>query len=277
MSILDKLKQNRKSSPDHEMSFWDHLGELRRRLIRIVVSVLVMAILAFINRDFVFDKVILAPKDGDFITYRWLCRLGEWLHVDSLCMTETHIKLINYNLSGQFMTHMTISLVAGLILAMPYVFWQLWLFVKPALYEKERKYARSAVFIMSGLFVIGVLFSYYFMVPWTLNFLGTYQVSSLVDNQIALSSYISTVISVILSVGAVFELPVVIFVLAKIGLITPGFLKRNRKYAFIVVLIVAAIITPPDVFSQIIVTIPLWALYEASIIVANRVSPKESE
>jgi len=277
MSIFNKLKQNRKNSPDHEMSFWDHLGELRRRLIRIVVSVLVMAILAFINRDFVFDKVILAPKDGDFITYRWLCRLGEWLHVDSLCMTETHIKLINYNLSGQFMTHMTISLVAGLILAMPYVFWQLWLFVKPALYEKERKYARSAVFIMSGLFVVGVLFSYYFMVPWTLNFLGTYQVSTLVDNQIALSSYISTVISVILSVGAVFELPVVIFVLAKIGLITPGFLKRNRKYAFIVVLIVAAIITPPDVFSQIIVTIPLWALYEASIIVANRVSPKETE
>jgi len=136
-------------------------------------------------------------------------------------MSETHIKLINYNLSGQFMTHMTISMVAGLIMAMPYIFWQMWQFIKPALYEQERRYARIAVFIMSALFIVGVLFSYFFMVPWTLNFLGTYQVSTLVENQIALSSYISTVISVILSVGATFELPVVIFVLAKVGIITP--------------------------------------------------------
>lgn len=257
-----------------EMTFWDHLAELRKRLIRIVLAVIAMAVLAFIERDIIFDKIILAPKDGEFITYKWLCQLGEFLHVDSLCMTDTHIKLINFNLSGQFMTHMTISMVFGLILAMPYIFWQLWQFVKPALYEKERKYARTAVFIMSALFIVGILFSYFFMVPWTLNFLGTYQVSSMVDNQIALSSYISTVTSVVLSVGLVFELPVVIYVLAKVGLITPAFLTKNRKYAFVLVLILAAIITPPDVFSQIIVTIPLWALYEASIIVARRVAPK---
>ncbi len=249
MSLKEKIFKGKSADTGKEMTFWDHLGELRKRLVRIVLAVLVMAIAAFLNRDIIFDKIILAPKDGEFITYKWLCQLGEWLHVDSLCMTDTHIELINFNLSGQFTTHMTISMVAGLILAMPYIFWQLWQFIKPALYEKERKYARSAVFVMSFLFLVGILFSYFFMVPWTLNFLGTYQVSTMVANQIALSSYISTVVSVILSVGLVFELPVIIFVLSKVGLVTPAFLIRNRKYAFVLVLIIAAIITPPDVFS----------------------------
>jgi len=274
MSLKEKLKL-RNPDPNKEMSFWDHLGELRRRMFRIIIVLLVTAIVAFLNREIIFDRIILAPKDGSFITYQWLCKLGDFLSMESLCLKETRINLINYNLSGQFMTHMTISIVAGLILAMPYVFWQMWQFIKPALYEKERLYARKAVFIMSFLFLLGILFAYYFLVPWTLNFLGTYQVSTMVDNKIALSSYISTVVSVVLSVGLVFELPVVIYVLAKVGLITPEFLKRNRKYAFILVLIIAAIITPPDVFSQIIVTIPLWALYEASIIVAKRVAPKQ--
>jgi sec-independent protein translocase protein TatC len=277
MSEKETDDKSKKRQSSKEMTFWEHLGELRKRLIRIVLSVLLMSIVAFINRDIIFDKIILAPKDGDFITYQWLCKLGAWLNVESLCMTDTHIKLINFNLSGQFMTHMTISMVVGLILAMPYIFWQVWQFIKPALYERERKYARTAVFIMSALFIVGVVFSYFFMVPWTLNFLGTYQVSALVENQIALNSYISTVVSVILSVGATFELPVVIFVLAKLGIISPQFLIKNRKYAFVIVLIIAAIITPPDVFSQIIVTIPLWALYEASIIVAKRVSPRDEE
>jgi sec-independent protein translocase protein TatC len=169
---------------------------------------------------------------------------------------------------------MTISMFAGLILSAPIIIYQLWQFVMPALYDKEKRYARQAVFVMSLLFFIGVLFSYYFMVPWTLNFLGTYQVSTLVANQISLSSYISTVTSTILSVGVVFELPVVVYVLSKLGIITPGFMKKNRKYAFVIILILAAIITPPDVFSQILVTIPLYSLYEISILVSKRVSPK---
>jgi len=274
MSLKEKLKL-RNNDPNKEMSFWDHLGELRRRMFRIILVFLAMAILAFINREIIFDTIVLAPKDGSFITYHWLCKLGDFLNMESLCLKETRIILINYNLSGQFMTHMTISMVAGLILAMPYIFWQMWQFIKPALYEKERLYARKAVFIMSLLFLMGILFAYYFLVPWTLNFLGTYQVSTMVDNKIALSSYVSTVVSVVLSVGLVFELPVVIYVLAKVGLITPEFLIRNRKYAFVLVLILAAIITPPDVFSQIIVTIPLWALYEVSILVAKRVTLKQ--
>ena len=257
------------------MSFWDHLEELRKRLIRSVLAWIALSTLAFTQRDIIFDKIILAPKDGNFITYQWLCKLGEWLNMDSLCMKSLSINLINYNMSGQFMTHMTISMVAGLILAVPVVFFQIWQFIKPALYEKEKKYAGVAVFIMSGLFLLGILFAYYFMVPWTLNFLGTYQVSTLVANQIALDSYISTVVSVVFSVGLVFEMPVVVYVLARLGILTPKFLRTNRKYAFVIVLIVAAIITPPDVFSQMMVTLPLWILYEASIIVASRVAPKE--
>ncbi|MEI6749270.1 MAG: twin-arginine translocase subunit TatC [Bacteroidota bacterium] len=267
----------KKSGPAKEMSFWEHLEELRKRLIRSVLAWIALSSLAFMERDIIFDKIILAPKDSNFITYRWLCKLGAFLHVDSLCLPPMSIKIINYNLSGQFMTHMTISMVAGLILAVPFIFYQVWQFIKPALYEKERRYAYVAVYVMSGLFMIGITFSYFLMVPWTLNFLGTYQVSASVANQIALDSYISTVVSVVFSVGIVFELPVVVYVLAKLGILTPAFLKKNRKYAFIFVLIVAAIITPPDVFSQIIVTIPLWALYEVSIIVANRVAPKEED
>jgi sec-independent protein translocase protein TatC len=259
----------------NEMTFWEHLTELRKRLIRVLLAVMTLSVVAFIYSRFIFDKILLAPKSSDFITYRWLCSLGKLLHVDSLCLQKMNLEIINLNLSGQFMTDMTISMFAGVLLATPYIFWQAWQFIKPALYEKEQRYARSAVFVMSALFFIGVLFSYFFMVPWTLNFLGTYQVSSSVSNQIALSSYISTVVSVILSVGAVFELPVVVFVLAKIGIMSSDFLKRNRKYAFVIVLIVAAIITPPDVFSQIIVTMPLWLLYEVSILVAKRVEPKD--
>jgi sec-independent protein translocase protein TatC len=273
----ESARKKPKSSPGKEMSFWDHLEELRKRLIRSVLAWVALSVLAFTQRDIIFDKIILAPKDGTFITYRWLCQLGELLNVDSLCMKTLSIHLINYNLSGQFMTHMTISMVVGLILAVPYLFYQIWAFIKPALYEKERKYASKAVFVMSALFMLGITFAYFFMVPWTLNFLGTYQVSSSVANQIALDSYISTVVSVVFSVGLVFELPVVVFVLAKIGILSPSFLKKNRKYAFVIVLIVAAIITPPDVFSQMMVTLPLWILYEASIIVASRVAPKEED
>lgn len=238
-----------------------------------ILAWVVMTTVAFVYSRFIFDKILLAPKDTTFVTYRWLCRLGELIHVDSLCLPPMTLSIVNLNLSGQFMTDMTVSMFAGLILGSPFIIYQLWQFVMPALYVKERRYARRAVFVMSFLFVLGVLFSYYFMVPWTLNFLGTYQVSSSVVNQISLSSYISTVTSTILGVGVVFELPVVVYVLAKIGIVTPKFLKANRKYALVIILIIAAIITPPDVFSQTIATIPLYALYEISILVAIRVTP----
>lgn len=255
------------------MTFWEHLTELRKRLFRMILAWFVMSVIAFIYSRFIFDKILLAPKEPDFITYKWLCQLGKLIHAENLCLPPMSLTIINLNLSGQFMTDMTVSMFAGLIIGSPFIIYQLWQFIMPALYDKERRYARRAVFIMSFLFIIGVLFSYYLMVPWTLNFLGTYQVSSMVVNQISLSSYISTVTSTILGVGVVFELPVVVYVLAKIGIITPALLKNNRKYAFVIILIVAAIITPPDVFSQMIVTVPLYALYEISVLVAVKVAP----
>lgn len=270
-------KKKLKSSPTKEMSFWDHLEELRKRLIRSALAWVALSMLAFTQRNIIFDKIILAPKDGTFITYRWLCQLGEWLHMESMCMKNLSIHLINYNLSGQFITHMTISMVTGFILAVPFIFYQIWQFIKPALHVKEKMYAGKAVFVMSILFLIGILFAYFFIVPWTLNFLGTYQVSSSVANQIALDSYISTVVSVVFSMGLVFELPVVVFVLAKLGIVKPSFLKKNRKYALVLVLILAALISSPDVFSQMIVALPLWILYEASIMVASKFAPEEVE
>jgi sec-independent protein translocase protein TatC len=272
-ALLKKKARKQNEDSEKEMTFWDHLTELRKRLFRMILAWFVMTIVAFIYSRFIFDKILLAPKDSTFITYRWLCQLGKLIHVDSLCLPPMSLSIINLNLSGQFMTDMTVSMFAGLILGSPFIIYQLWQFVMPALYVKERRYARRAVFVMSFLFIVGVLFSYYFMVPWTLNFLGTYQVSTLVVNQISLSSYISTVTSTILGVGIVFELPVVVYVLAKIGIVTPALLKNNRKYAFVIILIIAAIITPPDVFSQMIVTIPLYSLYEISVLVAKRVAP----
>jgi sec-independent protein translocase protein TatC len=274
---LAALLKKKKTKPDDdsgkEMSFWDHLTELRKRLFRMIFVWVAMTTVAFIYSRFIFDKILLAPKESTFITYRWLCKLGQLIHVETLCLPPMSLSIINLNLSGQFMTDMTVSMFAGLILGSPLIIYQLWQFIMPALYVKERRYARRAVFVMSFLFIIGVLFSYYFMVPWTLNFLGTYQVSSMVVNQISLSSYISTVTSTILGVGVVFELPVVVYVLAKIGIVTPELLKNNRKYALVIILIIAAIITPPDVFSQTIVTIPLYGLYEISVLVAKRVAP----
>lgn len=254
-----------------EMSFWGHLEALRGHLFRSAAVIITFAIVAFLNKEIIFDKIILAPKDSDFISNQLLCKLGEWLKITGLCLGDYNIELINLNLSGQFSTHMSISFFAGLILAFPYVIWEIWRFLKPALYENERKHSRGAVFIMTILFLTGISFSYFVLVPLTLNFLGTYQVSNLVANQISLSSYISTLVSVTFSVGLVFEFPVFVYFLARVGIISVDFLRRTRKYMIVVILIIAAIITPPDIFSQILVSIPLLGLYEISILVAARI------
>lgn len=263
--------------PVEEMSFWGHLDALRGHLFRSALAIIVLGIVAFINREFIFDTLILAPKEPEFITNRLLCRLGEWAGVPSLCLGNLNLQIININLSGQFTTHMYISMFAGLIAAVPYVIWEIWRFIKPALYENERRHSRGAVWVMSLLFILGILFSYYLIVPLTLNFFGTYQVSESINNQIALSSYISTVVSVTFSLGVVFELPVFVYFLTKVGIITPEFLARNRKYMLVILLTISAIITPPDVISQILVCIPLYGLYELSILTARRVARKRRE
>jgi sec-independent protein translocase protein TatC len=274
------LNKNQNKNGEKEMSFWEHLEELRWHLFRAVLVLFSLAIVAFIFREFIFDEVILAPKNPDFFTYKILCKLGELISVDSLCLGDIDLKIINITMAGQFTTHLYISFIAALVVAFPYIIWEIWSFVRPALLPKEKKYSRGAVFFSTLLFILGMLFSYYLIVPLTVNFFSTYQVSESVANNITLSSYIGTVVSVTLATGLVFELPIFVFFLSKVGIITPAFMKRNRKYVLIILLTISAIITPPDIASQILVTIPLMLLYEFSIYVSARViknKPGETE
>ncbi len=247
------------------MHFLDHLEALRWHLVRSAAAIVVFAIAAFLNTGILFDKVILAAKNPDFWTYRMMCLLSERFNID-FCIDKIPFTLINIDMSGQFTTHIYVAFVTGFVLAFPYFIWEMWRFIKPALTTTERSYSRGIVFFSSVLFIAGVLFGYYIISPLSINFLGSYQISEQVANQISLSSFISTVTMLTLSSGVVFELPVVIYFLSKIGLVTPAFLKAYRKHAMIVILIIAAIITPsPDVTSQILVAIPLFLLYEVGI------------
>lgn len=268
---------NKKTGTEGEMTFLQHLEELRWHIIRAILAVVAGAILAFLFKNIIFDKVILAPNTPDFISNRLLCQLAEKVNVPALCINQNPVELISIKMSGQFTTHINISLVAGLILAFPYVFWEFWSFFRPALYEKERKYARGAVTMASLLFMTGILFGYFIITPLSINFLGSYRVSEIVTNQINITSYISSVTSVALSAGITFELPIVVFFLARIGVVTPEFLRKYRRHAIVLVLIVAAVITPPDIFSLILVSIPLVLLYEVSIFIAARVVRKRAE
>jgi len=276
-TISNKKKNLPPPPAEKEMSFWDHLEELRGHIFRALAAIMVFAIAAFIGKKFIFDYVILAPKNSDFITNQLLCKAGELLSIDALCIGRLNLSMQNINMSGQFMTHMYVSLVAGLIIAAPYVIWEMWRFIMPALKPNEKKHSGGAVIISSLLFMMGVLFAYYLIVPLTINFLGTYQVSQDVPNQIHLNSYISTVVSVTLAVGVVFELPILVYFLTKVGILTPAFMRKNRKIMFIIVLVLSAIITPPDIFSQILVCIPLIGLYELSIKISEKVYKQREE
>jgi sec-independent protein translocase protein TatC len=272
MTEVDSTKKEK--TVEKEMSFWEHLEELRGHIIRSIIAVVALAIIAFLNRTFIFDVVILAPKEADFITNRLLTRVAELLSIPLLRMDSLNLQIINIKMSGQFMIHMMISFIAGIIVAFPYIIFEIWKFVGPALHSNEKKHLGGAVFVSSLLFISGILFSYFLIVPLTIHFLGSYQVSNFVVNQISLSSYISTVVSVTFAVGIVFELPIFVYFLTKVGIVTPAFMRRNRKYMIVILLTISAIITPPDVFSQILVCIPLFGLYELSIKISNRVYKK---
>lgn len=268
---LSNKKPNQPPAEETEMGFWDHLEELRGHIFRALAAVFILAIAAFIAKSFIFDMIILAPKSETFITNRMLCKLGDFLSIDALCIGRLNLSMQNINMSGQFMMHMYVSLIAGLIVAAPYIIWELWRFIMPALKPKEKNYSRGAVFFSSALFMAGVAFAYFLIVPLTINFLGTYQVSPDVPNQIQLNSYISTVVSVTIAVGVVFELPILVYFLTKVGVVTPSFLRKNRRFMLVLVLVLSAIITPPDIFSQILVCIPLIGLYELSIKISEKV------
>lgn len=264
-------KKKNKKAEKTEMSFLDHLEALRWHIIRSAIAIITFAVLAFVYSKFIWDKIILAPKFNDFWTSRMIIKLSNFLGLKSEGLNKNSIDLINFNMSGQFMVDVWTSIIAGFIVAFPYVVYQFWSFIKPALYENERKHASGAVAVMSGLFLSGVLFGYYLIVPFSIDWLGSYKISDTVVNQINILSYISSVTSIVIAGGISFELPVIVYFLSKVGLLTPKFLRKYRKHSYVVLLIIAAIITPPDVLSQIIVCIPLIILYEIGIIISSRV------
>ncbi len=249
-----------------EMSFLEHLEVLRWHLVRSVASIFIFGIAAFIAKSFIFDVVLLGPKRGDFWTYRMLCKASEKFGLsDLLCITDIPFELINISMAGQFTTHIVVSIIAGFIVSFPYIIFEIWRFVKPGLHKTERKYATGMVFYTSFLFMTGVLFGYYIIAPLSVNFLGGYHVSDMVTNQIDLNSYFSTIATLVLASGLVFELPMFMYFLTKIGVVTPDSLRQYRRHAVVGVLVLAAVITPPDVSSQVLVFFPLMLLYEVSI------------
>jgi len=257
-----------------DMSFLEHVEALRKHLIRAILAIITFAVVAFFFKDFIFNTVLFAPKTPDFFTNDLMCRIGKSFGVSSICINQVPFNIINIKMTGQFMTHITVSMIVGLVVAFPFIFNEFWKFLKPALKKKEIKHSRGAVLAASFLFSLGALFGYYLIVPLSLNFLGNYTVSAGVVNQINLSSYIQTFTSVVLASAVVFELPVLIFFLSKIGLVTPSFLKKYRKHSIVIILALSAIITPPDVFSQILVTLPLIVLYEIGIGISKRVEKR---
>lgn len=247
------------STTNDNETFWDHLDDLRSVIIRIVVITLVFAVAAFFFKDWLFS-IVFAPKSSSFITYKLL--KGD----------KFDIFLMNTELTGQFMMHLKVSLVAGIIAASPYIIYELFKFISPALYANEKKYSSHIVFAAYVMFVLGAVVNYFLIFPLTIRFLGTYEVSNQVSNMLTLGSYMNTLLIMTLVFGILFEIPVVSWLLAKFGLIKSKFMKRYRRHAIVIILILAAIVTPTsDIFTLTIVFLPIWLLYEISIIVVKRI------
>lgn len=247
-----------------EMSFLDHLEALRWHLLRSIVAIVVFGIVVFLAKDFVFDVVIFGPRNPDFITYRVLCAISE-----ALCFEPPEFQIITRDLAEKFLVHFKSSIVLGFVVAFPYVFWEIWSFIKPALYEKEQKSARGVVFACSLLFLLGVLFGYYVLSPFSISFLAGYEVAGIMATP-TLASYLSYMVMFTLPIGLIFELPIVVFFLTTAGILTPETMRKQRKMAFLVTLIIAAIITPADALTMFLVGLPLYFLYEVSILISGR-------
>ena len=258
-----------------EMSFLDHLEELRWHLIRSLIAIFVFAIAAFILKGIVFGEIILGPSKTSFWTYKMLCILSEVLNSDALCISELPFIIQSRQMTGQFSMHITSSFVIGLICAFPYAFWEIWCFVKPGLYEKERKAASGATFYVSLLFFIGVVFGYFVVTPISINFLSNYQIDPSILNEFDIISYVSTVTTLVLACALLFQLPIVVYFATKAGLVSSVLLKNYRKHSIIVILMLSAVLTPPDPFSQVLIAVPLGLLYQLSILIAVKLEKKE--
>lgn len=270
-------KKKRKRSKEAEMSFLEHLEELRWHIIRAAIAIFAFAIIAFVMKEFIFDTIILKPKNADFWTNRMFAKLGDLINSEAIKINQQDLNLIAIKMADQFMMHIMVSVIAGLIISSPVVFYEFWRFIKPALYDKEKKHANGAVFFTSVLFIMGVLFGYFLIVPLSIHFLGSYNVSDEVVNQINTRSYISTITSISFASGVVFLIPIFSYFLSKVGILTPQFMKTYRRHAYVVMLLMSAVITPPDIFSQVMVCFPLVFLYEIGILISRRVVKKREK
>jgi sec-independent protein translocase protein TatC len=258
------------------MSFLDHLEALRFHLLRSVAAVLIFTVIAFLAKSIVFGVIILGPSKVDFFTYRVLCDIGNYLGISALCIDELPFTIQSRQMTGQFSMHMTSSFVVGFIAAFPYVFWEVWRFISPGLYDKEKNAARGAVFFVSLLFLMGAAFGYYVLSPLSINFLSNYQLDPSITNEFDITSYVTTLTMLVLASAVMFQLPVVVFFLSMSGLVTSKMLKAYRRHSIVIILVLSAIITPPDVISQLLIAMPILVLYEVGISIAKRLEKKRA-
>jgi len=269
---------DKENATGDEMSFIEHLEELRWHVIRAVGAILIFTIAAFVYIEEIYDKIILGPSKPDFWTYRMLCKLAAFTGAEGLCIDKLDFELQSREMAGQFTMALLSSVIIGLLFAFPYAFWEVWRFIKPGLKPSERRISRGAVFYVTFLFLSGVLFGYYIVSPLAINFLANFKLDPSIKNQFDITSYIGLISVLTLACGLTFQLPVVAFILSRIGFLNPRFMREYRKHAFVVILILAAVITPsPDVLSQVLVALPLTLLYEVSILVSAWVERTKKE
>ena len=271
------LFRRNKDSERSEMSFVDHLEVLRGHLFRSAFAIAIGAVVVGVYNKFFIRGVLMGPTHDDFPTYSVLCKIGQALNINRLCMKGIAVKMQSTAVSGQFSVFFNVILIGGFIIAFPYVFWQFWKFVKPALTKKELRSTSGVIFWVSFLFFTGVLFGYFVIAPYTVSFFANFQLDTNIENRWTITSYLDTLVPLILGTGLAFQLPLVMYFLSKVGIVGSAFLKKYRKHAIVIMLIVAGVITPPDVLSQIIVTLPLILLYEVSIVLAKKVEKAKEE
>jgi sec-independent protein translocase protein TatC len=260
-----------------EMTFFEHIDEMRKYILRALIGVGIFTVLALVFPGILFDKIIFGPTHLDFWTYQRMCDLSFWVNNDdSLCIKSIDYIIFSPSVTAQFTQYFMVSIIAGIVLAFPWILFQFWQFIKPALSSKEVKYAKQLVGFGSLLFFLGILFGFFMLTPISLNFLGSFKLMETIENRFTVDSYISFVTMLTLATGIIFELPIVIYFLAKLGLVTAAFLRKYRRYALIIVLVIAAILTPPDVTSQVLMSIPLAILYEIGIVIAKRVEKRNA-
>jgi sec-independent protein translocase protein TatC len=277
--LIDSIK-NKTKTLESEMSFFDHIDVLRKHLLRAAAVILVLTLGAFWYTDFIFNTLIMGPKNPGFWTYRMMCKMVErWPSLgQEMCITKIDAKIINTEMAGQFTLQLNSCVMVGIILGIPYLLFEIWLFVKPALHENERKSASGFVAFASILFFVGILFGYYIICPLSINFLTNFTVSPEIQNTFTIDSYLSSVMTLTLGSGIIFQLPVVIYILSKLGIMTPAFMRASRRYSTVIILIIAAVVTPTaDPYTMLVVAAPLFLLYELSIYISANIEKKKNK